>query len=445
MFFNTLLISIFSDACKIQSLLPFLAAFMFQKVFMMIPMAGLALKRRLLGNLVQSLRSVRGKAMVIWVVWMVLSVPFSIYPGASFAFITQNLWIKLVPFCLVIAYGESQESIDKMIWAFILAVAIFAVAAFVSHGLPRFHLIDEYDPNESALMFVMAFPLIFWKLMESQGVRKILLVCLSCLVVIGVIHTQSRGGFLGLIVVTAVSVWQYKRIRKVSIIKVALIVAVIIGILYVQGGSQYADRIKSIWDPNTDYNYSDKGGRLVIWKYAISMMLEHPVLGIGVDTFETGLAMSSRADDEEVWQAAHNSFLQVGSELGFPGLIAFCIIIFGSIKSLKKVISLQKEVISTQDASNRKPTLVISTAYSLIGCWTGFVVCGFFLSQAYRNLIFFLLSISFAFLNVANSTLKSNASNIELPDSQKAPQDIQYAGLISKNSRKYGRNRYLHI
>ncbi len=435
MFFKALLISIFSDACKIQALLPFLAPFFFQKIVAVIPSIGLATQPRLLSNMIKGLRTVHGKALLFWIAWIVLSVPFSIYPGGSFMFITENLWIKLVPLFLVLAYGVSRESVDKMIWAFILAVAIFAVAAFVSHGLPRFQLISEYDPNESALMFAMAFPLIFWKLVGSKGWKKILLVCLSGLVIIGIIQTQSRGGFLALIAVVAVCVSQYKRIGKVSKMKIALIVLAIIGILFVQGGSEYGERISSIFNSKLDYNYFDQGGRLIIWQHAVTMMVTHPVLGIGVDTFETGLA-TLFSGDKEVWQAAHNSFLQVGAELGFPGLIAFCIIIFSSLKSLKKVVL-------ALDVPDRKLHAAVIMSYSLIGCWTGFIVGGFFLSQAYRNLFFLLLSVSSAFLNVEGSALQSKASDVISPDSQQAAQNLEPAGLTAGKPRKHDRNRYL--
>ena len=41
MLFKAVLISIFSDACKIQSLIPVLSAIMFQKIMIIIPFIGL--------------------------------------------------------------------------------------------------------------------------------------------------------------------------------------------------------------------------------------------------------------------------------------------------------------------------------------------------------------------------------------------------------------------
>jgi len=433
MFFKALLISIFSDVCKIQSLFPFLAAFMFQKVMVLIPVIGLFTAPQLVSNITKSLSSPRGKVLILLVAWMVLSVPFSIYPGQSFRFLTGNLWKLLVTFCIIIAYGFSKESLDKMIWSVILAVAIFAIMAFINHSIGRFSLVAEYDPNENALMFVLAFPFIFWKLMDSQGVKKILMASLFCLVIIGIIETKSRGGFIGLIAVVGVCIYQFRRYRKISIIKVALIALLILGIFYFKGGSEYGARIASIFDPASDYNYSEEGGRLTIWKQGLTMMVSNPVLGIGVDAFVAGLGMLFRRE-EGPWQTAHNSFLQVGAELGFPGLIMYCFMIFSCMRNLRKAAAVQV-------ASKEKLNIITTTAYSLNGSWIGFLVSGSFLSAAYSNLFFILLSFSFAFLNFAMSPAQSKEGEEALPSSQSAANDVPRVGLTPSRPRRYDRNR----
>ena len=51
--------------------------------------------------------------------------------------------------------------------------------------------------------------------------------------------------------------------------------------------------------------------------------------------------------------SAHNSFLQVGSELGFPGFIAFCFIIVSTIANLKKIAKAQD--VPQADAAGEVP------------------------------------------------------------------------------------------
>ncbi len=437
MFFKALLISIFSDACKIQSLIPALAAVMFQKVMIVIPLIGLFLSRDLIVNFMKGFSPKYGKALIFLVAWMVLSLPFSVYPGESFRFLTEHLWKILLSFCLIVAYGNSRESLDKMIWAFLVAVGVLGVFAFLYSGIGRFSVIAEYDPNENALLFVLAVPFVFWKMMTSKGFRKLMMACLFCLVVIGIVQTKSRGGFLGLVAVAAVSLYQYRHIGKISIVKIALVALFLYGIMYFAGGEAYKTRITTMFDTQ-EYNYTADSGRLTIWKQGLSLMLHNPILGVGPDAFTAALGMTFRWDEGQ-WQAAHNSFIQVGAELGFPGLIAYCFIIISTMRKLLKIISGQ----SGQDAANKKANFTLITAYSLLGSWVGFIVSGSLLSVAYGNLVFFLLGTSWAFINVASSPLQSTAHDTAVPDTQTVTENLQPAGLTAGKRRKYDRNRYL--
>ncbi len=434
MYFKALLISIFSDACKIQSLIPALAAVMFQKVMIVIPLIGIFTSPALAANIRKSFSYKYGKAFLFLVAWIVLSVPFSIYPGESFRFLTEHFWKILISLCLIIAYGNSKESLDKMIWAFIIAVGVLGVFAFLYSGIGRFSVIAEYDPNENALLFVMAVPFVFWKMMTMKGLKKLVMACLFCLVVIGIVQTKSRGGFLGLVAVAVVSLYQYRHIGKISILKIALIALFLFGIMFIVGGEAYKTRITTMFDTQ-EYNYTADSGRLTIWSQGISLMLHNPVLGVGADAFTAALGMTFRWDEGQ-WQAAHNSFIQVGAELGFPGLIAYCFIIFSTMRRLQKIVS-------GQGAENRKTNLILITAYALLGSWTGFLVSGSLLSVAYGNLVFFLLGASWAFINVAGSPLQSTVSNTVVPNGQKGVDSKPNADLPVKKTRKYDRNRYL--
>lgn len=446
MFFKAVLISIFSDICKIQALIPLLSAIMFQKIMIAIPFIGLFTAPQLFKNITKSFSSPRGIAFMFLIVWMVISVPFSVYPRQSFMFLTDHLWKVLIALCVIIAYGYTKESLDKMIWAFFLAVGVFGVIAFISKATGRFSVVTAYDPNENALLFVLAIPFVFWKMMASRGLKRLLMGCLLGFFVLGIVETQSRGGFLGLVAVTLVSLYQYRRAAKIRVIsvKIAVVIALFAGVLYFAGGEQYSTRITTMFDTQREYNYTANTGRLAIWRQGFVLMLDNPFLGVGVDSFESALGRTFRFE-EGAWQAAHNSFLQVGAELGFPGLIAFCFIIVSTMIHLKKV-SRAQAVPKTADGAPKKRTqrtldFVTITAYSLIGSWIGFIVSGSLLSVAYGNLIFFLIGTSWAFINVASvpqerkePVLQEKASTHEAPA-------LRLAGMTRSSLRRYGRYR----
>lgn len=393
MVFKAVLISIFSDVSKIQSLIPLLASLQFQKIMLLIPLAGLFSERRLLQHVKKSiLTTPYGKTLIFYSIWMVFSIPLSVYPGSCVTFLTEHYWKLWVALCLIIAYGVSRESYDKMIWAVILAASVFSLAAFASKGSGRFQLTEAYDPNENALLFVLTFPLVFWKTITSRGWKKPAAGVLALLLVIGIMETGSRGGFLGLIAVICVSLVQCRREYRIGLGKLLIVPALLLLTLYSCGGSQYLDRVTSTFDTEQNYNYTADTGRLAIWRQGVDMMITNPVLGVGVYQFISAQGILYRSEGGK-WQAAHNTFVQVGAELGFPGLIAFCFILYSTIKSLRTVSR-------GKGAGNNYASLM---SHALIGSWTGFIVCASFLSVAYTNIYFLLFGFSVALLNIADT------------------------------------------
>jgi O-antigen ligase len=403
MFFKAFLISIFSDVCKIQALIPALAAIKFQKMVIVVSAIGLFSSPSLLRNVKSRLNSPAGRAFVFLTAWMIISLPFSVYPGNSFKFITEVYWKSCISLFLILAFAVSIEALDKMIWAGILAASIFAVNAYVSGGTGRFSMIEAYDPNENALLFVLFLPFVFWKIVLLQGWKKIFMAGIGLLIVMGIMETESRGGFLGLLSVVLVTVAQFRRVRNISLIKLLVVPAVVLIVIFARGGSSYIDRVKSTFDTEGNYNYSADTGRIAIWKQGIDMMIDNPLFGVGVQQFITAQGRTYRSEGGK-WQAAHNSFVQVGAELGFPGLIAFIFIIAGTVRQLRNVTP-------GRNIRGRSVNLSLITSYALIGSWTGYVVCGFFLSVAYSHLFYLLLGLSFSLIKLRVCSTESAEVN----------------------------------
>ena len=376
----------------IQLLFPFLAEIYFQKIVTLVPLIGLISDKYLIDNLRNPLSSRQGKALIFLVLWMIMSVPLSIYPGWSFAFLTQNFWKILVMVLLVLAYGSSKESLNKIIWAYILASGLLSILTVMASGASRTSITGgAYDPNDTALQFLLALPFVVWKYRSSKGFSKVLTAFISLILIIGIVDTQSRGGFLGLLAVAALISLQIKRIEKGGLPKVLVPLLAIGVIIYYFGGTTYLDRVSTILHPSNDYNVTSQTGRIDIWKRGIDMMLNNPLLGVGVAGF---VSADGRlyAGAGARWNAAHNSFVQIGAELGFPGLIAFCFLIWSSIKKVREILVANREA----NLDNFK----IITSYSIIGSWAGFIVSGFFLSAAYTSYLFFLIALSMAFISL---------------------------------------------
>lgn len=391
MFFNSFLLFVFTDVCQIQQLLPFLGKIHLQELFGIFAIFGVLIDKNLMNNATQRLSSPEIKGLFFLICWMVISVPFSVYPGGSFRFLTQYFWKVLISVSLILAYGSSREAIDKIIWAYLFGVGLLGCISVVATGMHRFSVTEMYDPNDLAMLAVVAFPFAFWRIKLFNGIRKITSIAMCLLIIFMIVATQSRGGFVGFLAVIMVIIFQAWHIKKGYLKSVVLVFMLIGSVVIYKGGTQYLDRILTIKNFETDYNVTSEGGRINVWKNALNILVSNPLLGIGIRQFAIAEGLS-HADRGGKWNAAHNSFLQVGGELGFPGLIAFCYIIWSSIKRSRSV------VLSYGDTGS---DFIISS--SIIGSWIGFVVAGSFLSMAYSGEFFFLLGLSCAYLGLDHS------------------------------------------
>ena len=133
-------------------------------------------------------------------------------------------------------------------------------------------------------------------------------------------------------------------------------------------------------------------------------MARDPVLGLGAANFPvaegTISPMAGRAEYSVGvrWGAAHNSFVQVGAELGIPGLVLFVGAIVTALLALRRVA---RSALRIGAAALR----VSRFAQSLMAALVGFAVGGFFLSLGYSDMLYTLLALAVGLAKVATAEL----------------------------------------
>jgi O-antigen ligase len=154
---------------------------------------------------------------------------------------------------------------------------------------------------------------------------------------------------------------------------------------------------------DADYNRSAETGRMKIWERGVGYMFRFPVFGVGPNNFGAAEGkLSPFAERQQYgrgvkWNAAHNSYVQVGAELGIPGLVMFIGLIASAFVALRRS-SRKAGAARRADAG---PELTQAIAASL----TGFVVGAFFLSLAYSELLFTLLALAVALQKVTTDRI----------------------------------------
>jgi len=329
-------------------------------------------------------------------VWAALSVPGALWAGGALdAFIE---FAKMVVMCVVlIGAARSVRDVERLAFVYLVSVGIYAAVVLtrfdVGQGDWRLGSLYYYDANEFATLAVISLPLgVYFMARPRPWWRRLASVPAVAALAVGIIWAGSRGGFLALLAVGAFLLLRYTAIH----VRWRILTTALLAFVFAATASDtYWEKMKTIVQPKDDYNVTGEEGRLKVWKRGMGYMLEHPLLGVGVGNFATAegklssIAASAAVGRGVKWSVAHNSFVQIGAELGVPGLIVFVSMLVGGFRSLRVVQKRSRQLRPPGEPSPATASLAQALSASLIG----YVVGGFFLSLAYRDMLLVLLAL----------------------------------------------------
>jgi O-antigen ligase len=84
------------------------------------------------------------------------------------------------------------------------------------------------------------------------------------------------------------------------------------------------------------------------------------------------------------WGVAHNTYIQIGAELGVPGILFFLLFIYATLRRLLPI------VYGNGDSARSPP----GQAQTLLASMAGFLIGAMFLSLAYYPMFYILAAIA---------------------------------------------------
>ncbi len=224
------------------------------------------------------------------------------------------------------------------------------------------------NPNDMAIHLVMFTPVAFvLGLVAKNYWAKLIYFVSTAMMVFANMISQSRGGFLGLMVVFCVLVWKLSKKNRIPVVLCSLIVA---GAIIVVAPGNYGLRILSIFIPSYDAAGSNDQRRELLIQ-SIEVTLRNP-WGIGLGNFPVVGIRNLET---------HNAYTQVSSELGIGSLIAYVTLM---ISPLRKLIAIEKQMFAHEDS-----TWMYYLAIGLQASILGYMVSSFFGPVAYNWFIYF--------------------------------------------------------
>jgi len=191
-----------------------------------------------------------------------------------------------------------------------------------------------FNPNAySAFLILIIFPVVMLTIYEKNKKIKSIYGIISILLFVNIIMTYSRSAQLGVCLGAMILcvIYSYKLIIAFGGI----------GILTLFMPSVF-DRVRDLT------NASQNASRFKLWKTAIMMIKDHPILGVGNGNYisrydEYVNKYKGLSYNAYTRYPAHNSYLKVESELGVIGIVSFLAILLTSLFRVKKLFTTTED------------------------------------------------------------------------------------------------------
>ncbi len=335
--------------------------------------------------------------------WAVATIPFSFWPGGSVGFLLESYSKTLLVFLLLVSVVSSLSRLRVVIMTLVVLSVPLALTTvrnlmsgvYVSGGdrPVGYQAPLTENPNDMALMLNLILPLVIGSLLAArQWWSRFALALIIGLLVVGVISTFSRAGFLTLGVIFLVYFWRLRNRPERIMIPIAF-VFMVFAMPFVP--VNYVDRIATITDVQSDPTGSSQA-RSRDTRVALQLVADNPIFG-------SGIGMNAFVMDDArgaTWTEIHNVYLALAVDLGLPGLLLFLLVLLACFRSVGAALS--------PATLGRHRTLYLS-AESIKVSLIAFSVAAFFHPVAYHFYFYYIAGLALCVAPIMSSTRASEA------------------------------------
>jgi putative inorganic carbon (HCO3(-)) transporter len=340
---------------------------------------------------------------------MLITTPFSVWPGGAFAEFTDAYLKILIVFVLMMNTLTTPQRLERITWLIIVCVGYIAFRGVFDYAR-GVNIIEGGrlagpvsgifgNPNDLATNMVTLMPAAAIVAMSRQQspTRRIVAALVVALMMATIVFTKSRGGFIGLVAMLGALVLLGGKVRRgFGVIAVACFLAATPFV-----PATFWTRMASMFDEQQDkqrYTGSSEARRLVMQE-GIAAFMERPFTGVGAGQFKN----YNPAGRKEPSRETHNALIQVAAETGIFGLLAFSFLILrGALAAAatRRMLSGPRkrgdpDPLASVLTSRDRAALYNHTVAMTAGL-VGWFVCAFFSSVAYNWTFYYVLALTVA-------------------------------------------------
>lgn len=336
-------------------------------------------------------------------------VSFFIHDGRSRELDNPSRILLLIPLLLLFRQYPIRFNvlsycipIGAFVTGFIALYDRFILHSPMAHT-PRIMHIQGGDIAMSLGMFSLVFTLYF----TLKKDKKLTALCLLATLfgMLSSFLSTARGGWIGIPFVLLLILWAYRQsLSKKFLVVVSGVISLAIAVAVATPNTRILERLDAAENDISAYiehndGSSSVGARFDMWKSALLMAQEKPVLGWGIQgvseekkrQFEQGLI----SEFSSQFNHAHNQFLDDLSKRGIFGLLALLAVLFIPLGFFMKNIASQTLEVKT---------VAILGAVHCISVFFYSLSQGFFTHNSGNTFYFFLVVVFYGLISSLKAT-----------------------------------------
>jgi putative inorganic carbon (HCO3(-)) transporter len=336
------------------------------------------------------------KWMVVYLLVVILATFTASWPEVSEAHFMDFFGWFMVYF-LIVNIVNSERRLFVFLLIFLLASFKLSLFGAKTWALRGFAFTDWglmgpegffQNSGEFAVQMLVMLPISYHLTMLMRPwlsrVKFAFMLAMPITAAMSVLGASSRGAQIGLAFQSYLTFLR----RRLSL-RTILLVAVLGVLVYFVLPTEQIDRFRSIGDDKPSQQ------RLLYWKGGVKMIEEHPILGVGYFNFAPYFELHH---PREVLygkaQLPHNIFIQVGTDAGVVGLLAYMFLILSGFAATRAV---------RRDLKQEQGHWLYVLSYGFDASFVGFLIAGQFVTIGYYPFMWIHLALVAATRNVVRS------------------------------------------
>lgn len=334
--------------------------------------------------------------------WLLVSVPFSAWPGGTFRVVTTEWGHSMTVFAVGVSLTSTLSLCRRGLYVIGLATAAGALILTVLGATmeERLVLVNSrfVNPNNNAMILLLGLPLL-WLLAVSGSagiIRKMVVYPIMVFAFTALVRTGSRAGMMALGVLSIIIFLRSSAAGKLKVVAAALVLMAAL-VVFVprsllhrfntifQGTELNLNELEGATSEEKEFLMSAVGSSQARWNLLVTSLrltAAHPLFGVGPGNFSVYVANEEAQKGRwSSWSGTHNTYTQLSSEAGILGACLFLLALGLSMRELRKVYRRASRIPGKQARDIEAMALAVQCSF------ISYMVCAAFDHMAYQLLM----------------------------------------------------------